>query len=48
LRAFFSLAVECGGDPVLWGRSQFVRMPDGRRENGVIQRAYYFNREVLS
>ena len=48
LRAFFALAVECGGDPALWGRSQFVRIPDGLRENGVVQRAYYFNREVLS
>ena len=48
LRAFFALAVECGGDPVLWGRSQFVRIPDGLRESGAVQRAYYFNREVLS
>ena len=48
LRTFFSPTVECVGDPVLWGRSQFVRMPDGRRDNGTVQSAYYFNREVLS
>jgi len=25
-----------------------VRIPDGLRENGAVQRAYDFNREVLS
>ena len=48
LRAFFALAVHCGGDPMLWGRSQFLRIPDGLRESGAVQHAYCFNRAVPS
>jgi hypothetical protein len=28
---------------VTWTRSQFVRLPDGRRQNGVRQVTYYFD-----
>jgi hypothetical protein len=46
IKPFFSLAVECGGDPMLWTRSQFARIPDGCRENGHFQRVFYFNPEA--
>jgi hypothetical protein len=42
-RAFFTEAVRLGADRQLWTRSQFVRMPDGRRENGRRQTVFYFN-----
>jgi hypothetical protein len=42
-RAFFAEAVRLGADPRLWTRSQFVRMPDGRRENGNRQVVLYFD-----
>ncbi|HEV2454213.1 MAG TPA: hypothetical protein VGY98_08130, partial [Verrucomicrobiae bacterium] len=31
---FFRYAVSLGADPATWTRSQFVRMPDGLRDNG--------------
>jgi hypothetical protein len=40
---FMQRAFELGCDPVTWCRSQFVRLPDGRRQNGVRQTAYYFD-----
>jgi hypothetical protein len=43
----FQLACKLGGDKALWTRSQFARIPDGTRANGEVQRAYYFNPEVL-
>jgi hypothetical protein len=43
LREFFAYAVSLGADPMTWTRSQFVRMPDGRRENGNRQVTFYFN-----
>jgi hypothetical protein len=42
-RAFFIEAVGLGADPQLWTRSQFVRLPDGRRQNGRRQTVFYFN-----
>jgi hypothetical protein len=47
LRRFFEYAVEIGADPALWTRSQFVRMPDGRRDNSKRQRVYFFNPEAV-
>ena len=44
VRKFFSEAVSLGADPGLWTRSQFVRMPDGTRDNGKLQSILYFNR----
>jgi len=43
LRPFMAYAVSLGADPHTWLRSQFVRMPDGRRENGNPQITYYFD-----
>jgi hypothetical protein len=43
LRPFMEYAVMLGTDPATWTRSQFVRMPDGLRENGTRQRVHYFN-----
>jgi hypothetical protein len=43
LRRFMSYAVSLGADPATWTRSQFVRMPDGRRDNGNRQAVYFFN-----
>jgi hypothetical protein len=47
LKRFFSLGCMFGGDPRLWTRSQFARMPDGLRDNGEVQQVIFFNREVL-
>lgn len=44
LRAIFmNYAVQLGADKQLWCRSQFTRVPDGQRENGKRQTAYYFD-----
>lgn len=42
-RAFFRYAVGLGADPATWTPSQFVRLPWGRRDNGAVQRPYFFN-----
>lgn len=47
LRRFFAYAVTLGADPALWTRSQFVRMPDGPRDNGTRQSILYFNPQVI-
>lgn len=43
LLRFFRYAVSLGADSRLWTRSQFVRMPDGTRDNGKRQTVYYLN-----
>lgn len=47
LRKFMALAVKLGADPATWTRSQFVRLPDGRRDNGRRQSVLFFNPKVL-
>jgi hypothetical protein len=47
LRSFIRYAVSLGADPATWCRSQFVRMPDGLRDNGKRQVVYFFNPEVI-
>ena len=47
LRSFMNYAVRLGADSATWTRSQFVRMPDGTRDNGNRQSVYFFNPEVL-
>ena len=42
-RAFMADAVRLGADPALWSRSQFTRIPDGQRENGNRQTAFYLD-----
>jgi hypothetical protein len=42
-RKFMEEAVRLGGDPKTWLRSQFVRLPNGQRENGTIQRVEFFD-----
>ena len=42
-KRFFQLACQLGADPATWTRSQFVRMPNGRRSNGNLQRVIHFN-----
>jgi hypothetical protein len=44
-RQFFEYACRLGADPLLWTRSQFVRMPDGTRADGTPQRLYYLDPE---
>lgn len=44
---FWKKAIEYGADPKTWLASQFVRMPDGTRENGVEQAVLYFNPSTL-
>jgi hypothetical protein len=48
LREFMYYAVQLGADHATWCRSQFVRMPDGRRETGEQQRVFYFDPEQLA
>lgn len=47
LRRFMDYAHTIGADHATWTRSQFVRMPDGTRENGKRQVVYFFNPEVI-
>jgi hypothetical protein len=35
--------VTLGADPATWTRSQFVRMPDGTRENGQRQTIFFLS-----
>jgi hypothetical protein len=44
---FFRYAVSLGADRAYWNRSQFARMPDGRRDNGKRQTVYFFNPRVV-
>jgi hypothetical protein len=47
LRRFMDYAVTLGADRATWTRSQFVRMPDGVRENRKRQTVYFFNPTVV-
>jgi hypothetical protein len=47
LRGFMQYAVSLGADRATWPRSQFVRMPDGSRDNGERQTVYFSNPGVL-
>ena len=47
LRRFMNYAVSLGADRATWTRSQFVRTPDGTRDNGKRQEVYFFNPEVI-
>ncbi len=40
---FFRYAVTLGADRATWTRSQFVRMPDGTRDNGSRQTVFFLN-----
>ena len=43
MHAWFRYAVSLGADPRLWFPEQFVRLPDGTRENGKRQSIIYLN-----
>jgi hypothetical protein len=47
IRRFMCYAVSLGADRATWTRSQFVRMPDGTRDNGKRQTVYFFNPGVI-
>jgi hypothetical protein len=47
LRRFMNYAVSIGADRATWLRSQFVRMPDGLRDNNNRQLVNYFNPKVI-
>jgi hypothetical protein len=47
LQKFMRDAVSLGADRAIWTRSQFVRMPDGTRDNGKRQTVYFLNRRVV-
>jgi hypothetical protein len=47
LRQFMQYAVSLGADRATWTPSQFVRMPDGTRDNEKRQTVYFFNPQVL-
>jgi hypothetical protein len=44
---FMRYAVSLGADPATWIKSQFVRLPDGRRDNGERQFVIYFNPQIM-
>lgn len=44
---FFRYAVGLGADPATWTPCQFVRMPDGRRDNGKQQTVFFLNFQHL-
>lgn len=44
---FFRYAVSLGADRATWTRSQFVRMPDGTRDNGQRQTVFFLNFKPL-
>jgi hypothetical protein len=44
---FFRYAVSLGGDRATWTRSQFVRLPDGTRDNGNRQTVFFLNFKPL-
>ena len=43
IEKFFRYAVSLGADRATWTRSQFVRMPDGTRDNGNQQTVFFTN-----
>jgi hypothetical protein len=47
LRSFMRYAVSLGADTATWTPSQFVRIPDGTRDNSKRQTAFFFNPRVL-
>jgi hypothetical protein len=47
LGRFMRYAVSLGADRATWTRSQFVRLPDGTRDNGNRQKVFFFSPEVL-
>jgi hypothetical protein len=48
LLRFMHRAVTLGADRATWTRSQFVRMPDGTRDNGNRQTVYFFNPQIIT
>ena len=44
---FFRYALSLGADPATWTRCQFVRMPDGRRDNAKRQTVFFLNFKPL-
>lgn len=48
VRGFFEIACKLGADPMTWTRSQFVRCPDGLRENGKRQTVFFQNFKSIS
>jgi hypothetical protein len=44
---FMRFAVSLGADVATWVRAQFVRLPDGIRDNGKRQRVLYYNPQVI-
>jgi hypothetical protein len=47
LYRFMRYAVSLGADRATWTPSQFVRLPDGRRDNGARQTVFYFNPQPM-
>lgn len=48
LRRFMRYAVSLGADHKMWTRSQFTRLPGGRREGGCRQSVFYFDPSVVT
>jgi hypothetical protein len=47
LEHFMRKAIALGADPATWLKSQFVRMPGGRRLSGTLQAIYFLNPRVI-
>ena len=48
LLKFMRYAVSLGADRATWTKSQFVRLPEGRRDNGALQAVIYLNPKTLN
>jgi hypothetical protein len=48
INEFFRYAVSLGADRATWTPCQWVRMPDGRRDNGKLQTVVFFNPSAVS
>lgn len=47
VKVFHDFAIVRGADPATYRKSQFVRMPDGHRENGKQQSVFFFNPKTI-
>jgi hypothetical protein len=47
IREFFNYACKLGADPATWTKSQFVRIPNGKRKSGQRQTVYYLNPNTI-
>ena len=47
IKEFFNYSCKLGCDPATWTKSQFVRIPNGKRKSGERQTVHYFNPNTI-